>query len=228
MSRVTTAALAVGAILLAGAAHPAVAQQFSADLVPLSAEHPDLPQSKIYVSGTKIRMEQQSGKGTVLIDSAADTAFVLMPQQKTYMDVKAMGHMSQMFRPLDPNNPCPGWEKLAQETKQDDATWSCKRIGNETVGGRSAVKYEATSSKGEIAHAWIDPQLKFLVKSDDSKGSGMELRDIKEGAQPDDLFAIPADYQLTDMQQMMQRMRQQHGAPKPDAAAPSPDGAAKP
>jgi hypothetical protein len=215
MIRVTTAAVAFGAILLVGAVHPAAAQQFSADMVPLSAAHPDIQPSKIYVAGTKMRMEQEGGKGTVLVDSAADTAFILMPQQKMYMDAKAMGRATQMFKPLDPNNPCPRWEELAKETKHDDATWTCKRIGSEAVNGRSTVKYEATSSKGEVAHAWIDPQLKFMVKTDDSKGGGMELRNIKVGAQPDTLFVIPADYQKMDMQEMMQRMMQQRGGAKP-------------
>ncbi len=198
---------------------PAAAQQFSADLVAAGRE--DSP-GKIYVSDGKVRMERVSGgPGTMLVDSHANTAFVLMPQQKMYVDVGSRGGMAQVFRPVAPNNPCPQWQEIAKQMQKDAADWSCKRVGSETVNGRSTVKYQASSSQSQTEYIWIDTSLKYMVKSEDGKGQGMELRNIKEGAQPASLFEIPAGYQKADMsqmmQQMMQQMKQQHGpgAPPP-------------
>jgi hypothetical protein len=41
----------------------------------------------------------------------------------------------------------------------------------------------------------------------------MELRNIKEAAQPAELFQIPADYKKLDASQMRQGMPQQNGKP---------------
>ena len=194
---------------------PAAAQQFSADLV--ATGHEDTP-GKIYVSNGKVRMERSvGGPGTMLVDSGANTAFVLMPQQKMYLDVSSRGGLTQVFRPVDPNNPCPQWKEIAKQAHKDEADWSCKRIGGETVNGRSAVKYQASSSQGQTAYVWVDTGLKFIVKTEDAKGQGTELRHIEEGPQPASLFEIPAGYQKMDMSQMMQQRMPQRGpgAPPP-------------
>jgi hypothetical protein len=192
---------------------PAAAQQFSADLVTTGRQGGP---AKIYVSDGKVRMENQSaGPGTMLADAHANTAYVLMPQQKMYIDMKSAGRMTQVFMPVDPNNPCPQWQAMAKEGRKDTTDWTCKRIGSETVNGRSTVKYQAASPQGETHYAWLDTRLKFLVKTQDPDGKGMELQNIKEGAQPASLFEIPAGYQKMDMTQMMQQMQQQRGGAKP-------------
>jgi len=100
---------------------------------------------------------------------------------------------------------------MAKAAHKDTADWSCKRVGEETVNGRGAVKYQATSPQGKVQYAWLDTKLKFLVKSEDPEGRSMEFRNIKEGAQPASLFEIPAGYRKMDMQQMIQERMQQHG-----------------
>ena len=98
---------------------------------------------------------------------------------------------------------------------KDEGAWTCKRIGPERVNGRSTVKYEATSPKGEHVTGWIDPKLKFLVKTESAQGRGMELRNIQEGPQQASLFEVPAGYQKMDMGDMMKRMMPQGGAKPP-------------
>jgi hypothetical protein len=61
------------------------------------------------------------------------------------------------------------------------------------VSGRKALKYEGTSSSGEVNHFWLDQKLGLLVKWDDRISAG-ELRNFTQGPQPAGLFEIPADY----------------------------------
>jgi len=207
MVRYLPAALAIG--LIAG---PAAAQQFSADLVNAGGE---AGSGKIYVSDGRVRMETTAapGRGTMVADTRANTAYVLMPAQKMYLDMSSNGHMAQVFTPIDPNNACPRLQELAQQGHPDAAQWTCKRVGSEAVNGRSTVKYQADTPQGEVYLAWIDAHLKFMVKTQDPSGKGMELRNIKEGAQPASLFEVPADYRKLDMSQMQQMM--QRGGAKP-------------
>ena len=82
-------------------------------------------------------------------------------------------------------------------------------VGNETVNGRSAVKYEGTNSGGEPSSVRLDPKLRFPVKWQ-GKSSGAELRNIQEGTQSASLFEIPAGYTKMDIGHMMQQHSQQH------------------
>ncbi len=208
MVRTLPAALAI--VLIAG---PAAAQQFSADLVDAAGEGGS---GKLYVSDGKVRMENASapGRGTMVADTQANTAYVLMPAQKMYLDMSGSGRMTQIFTPIDPNNACPRLRELAQEAHKDAGEWTCKRVGGEALNGRSTVKYQAGTPQGQTYLAWIDTNLKFMVKTQDPTGKGMELRNIKEGAQPASLFELPADYRKLDMSQM-QQMLQQRGGAKP-------------
>ena len=199
--------MALGLAVLAG---PAAAQQFSADMV-TSGGHEGKP-GKIYVSGDKVRMD--NGHGAMIADGKADKTYVLMPEQKMYMDMPAKGgQMTQIFMPVDVQNPCPQWQKIMSKDK-DNAITSCKRVGEEQVNGRNAVKYQATGNDGKVHYAWLDTKLRFLVKTQDPDGNGMQLQNIKEGTQAASLFELPSDYRKFDMQQMMQQ-RMQSGAQHP-------------
>ena len=214
-------ALAAAALFASGGG--VAAQQFSADLVSgEQAASPDRPAQKIYVSDGKVRMERAGARGgAVIADANSKTTIMLMPQQKAYMDMTQMGPMGQMMvralMPVDPNNPCPQWQEMAKAANRNGAEgggdWTCKRIGNETVNGRSTIKFEADSPKGERHYAWVDPKLKFLVKSQNADGRGMELRNIAEGPQQASLFEIPAGYQKMDIAQMMRQMMPQGAKP---------------
>ncbi len=203
----TCAALALGAALAIAA--PVAAQQFSADMMTTTGNGGSGPvRQKVFVSNGKMRFEGSGGHGVVITDAAAQTAVILMPAQKMYMDAPpATGRMMPLLMTLDPNNPCPQFQAMARQWQKDGGEWSCKRLGAEKVGDRNTVKYEAVSPKGEHHFAWIDPKLRFIVKTEGEQGRGMELTNIKEAPQPASLFEIPADYQKMDMSEMMKKMR---------------------
>jgi len=100
------------------------------------------------------------------------------------------------FRAADPENACDEWRKIAATHNG-----SCHKIGDETVNGRTTVKYEGTSDDGNAGSVWIDTKLHFPVKWQGKNGAG-ELRNIEEGAQPSSLFVVPAGYQKMDLGKM--------------------------
>jgi hypothetical protein len=190
---------AILALLLLGL--PAVAQltlpQFSADLQMTGRGGQEMT-GKMYFGGQHMRMDMDMrGHQSIMItDVAKKTSYMLMPQQKMYMEFNAQmagrrGPDTQDMKPMDINNPCANQEGV-----------TCKKVGTETVNGRSCDKWVFTGKNGETRTAWIDQKLHFPVKME-SESTTWEMKNIKEGAQPASLFEIPSDYQKMDMGGMM-------------------------
>jgi hypothetical protein len=189
------------AIVLA-ASLVAAQSEFSADIVDL--QKPGAPAlAKIYFAKDKMRVETQGsnarGGGAVIINFATQNSLILMSQQHMYMEMpmqsqqQRMNFASAFFRAGDVENACGDWQKMAT-----NAQGTCHKVGNETVGGRSTVKYEATNANGDVSHFWLDPKLRFPVKWQ-GKSSDGELRNINEGTQPANLFEIPAGFTKMQM-----------------------------
>jgi hypothetical protein len=198
--------------LVAASPLPAAAQQYTADLVMNfgSSANAEPQAQKLYVADGKFRLES---RGHVLISDGSAT-HMLMPQMKAYLDPPASMMLGQMFALGDEKDLCARWQEAVRHAQPEQGEgWKCSRVGNDTVDGRSTVKYQATSPKGETGYAWVDPKLHAVLKTESAKGSGMELRNIKEAAQPAELFQIPADYKKLDASQMRQGMPQQNGKP---------------
>ena len=162
------ALLAALALLLA---EPALAQQFSAEMVPIGpgAEQAKLPPQKIYVSGGKMRTEMAGPGGlrVVIADSQAGTAYMIMPQQKTYMELPRRNEAAAWSK-IDPENACPQWEELAKKSGQPDAAgWDCARIREEPIANRLAVKYEATSPEESLRLLdWWEAELQACYRGE--------------------------------------------------------------
>jgi hypothetical protein len=172
-------------------------QEFSADVVDNSAKASS--KGKIYASKDKLRFEgfrQAAGDpGAMIINFAAQTADILIPERKMYFESPLQGSTTQrsfkFFRATDAENACDEWQKMVAKPGG-----SCHKLGNEVVNDRSTVKYQGTSADGTVSYVWIDQKLRFPVKWE-SKNGGGELHNLQEGAQPASLFVVPADYQKT-------------------------------
>ena len=196
-----------------GIGHRALAQDFSADVVSNKQGNGGL--SKIYSTKDKARWEVQEknagmGPSALIVDEAQGKWLVLMEQRHMYMDSLPMMMKSpvitQFWHVSDVNDACPQWKKIAEQSKADKNWGSCTKVGGDTLNGRSTVKYEGVSTKGDKAYYWVDTKLKCVIKADSGSGS-FELRNIQEGSQPASLFEIPAGYTKFDMGSMggMQR-----------------------
>ncbi|HKW68498.1 MAG TPA: hypothetical protein VJP04_14485 [Terriglobales bacterium] len=183
------------------------AQEFSADFVRIGNDRSRSGPSKIFVGKDKMRMEGsergQFGGGAMIIDFANQKTLMLMPAQKMYMESMPQMKMQEknmLFRPDDPNNACPQYISLVKKHNPNENV-TCRKVGEDTVNGRAAIKYAGTSNNGS-GFVWIDPKLRFVVRWLDDKGDGTELRNIQEGTQDARLFEVPSDYHKFDMQQM--------------------------
>ncbi len=187
------------------AVHP---QPFSADMQFSSSRSGGMTRDmtgKMYFGSGHVRMDVQGGTrgGSVVItDFKTQVTDILMPEQKMYMEHKAgemAGHrpgMMPSIKPFeDPDNPCAGENGM-----------TCKKVGVETVNGRTCDHWQITDKNGKVSNVWIDQKLHFPIKTvgDDST---WELSNIQEGEPSASLFQIPSGYTKMDMGSMMQMGR---------------------
>lgn len=189
------------------------AQDFSADVV--NAQHEKGGMQKMYATKDKIRFDVGSddarmGPTSLIFDEGQNKYFAVMSARHMYMEaprVMTRQVVSRFFRVQDVNDACPQWKKAAEDAGTAQDWGSCTKVGSDTVNGRSAVKYEGTSKKGEKMHVWVDTKLHCVIKTEDKGGSNFELRNIQEGSQPSSLFEIPAGYTKFDLGAMMQQQQ---------------------
>ena len=194
------------------AASLVMAQDFSADVVNARGGERI---KKIYSTKDKVRYEvagqnQAMGPTAVIVDQTQNKWLVLLSERHMYMDswpaMMKKPIITQYWHVQDVNDACTQWKKLAEQG--DYQNWgSCTKIGSDTVSGRSTVKYEGVSSKGEKNYIWVDTKLHCVIKMDGGTGGGMELTNIQEGSQPASLFEVPGGYTKFDLGSMMQRQR---------------------
>lgn len=190
MSRKLAFRLAGSVLLLAV---PALSQDFSADLVRQKPQN--VATTKVAVSGDKVRFEVAGPKSSsfAIINVAQRTSTMVLTDSKSYV-VSPPGHLVSsipLFHIDDPENACKAWEKSM------DNPGTCKKVGDDTVNGREAVKYTGALENGDTGTAWIDRKLHFAIKWEGEKGAA-ELQNIQEGPQDAKLFDIPSDYQKLD------------------------------
>ena len=177
------------------------AQQFSATLV--SAEKGEQkPPSKFYISNTKVRIEPQGQNNVVIVDNSTQMMDVLLPAQHTYIETKitqAGPRANQLgllaFHTNDVENACDDLQKIRSKPG------TCHKVGDESVDGRSAVRYEGVSGDGYAGKIWVDKNLKYPIKWDDENGTG-EFQNIDDSSPSASLFEIPAGYQKMDNSMM--------------------------
>lgn len=192
MSRKLTLRL-TSVLLLLWASLPALAQQFSADLVRQKPQ--GAATTKVSVSGYKMRLEVtvQTKQSYVIMDLAQRTSLMVLPDSKAYI-VSPPGRTSAsipFFHIDDPDNACPAWERSVANPG------SCKKVGDDTLKGRSAVKYTGIAGDGDTGTAWVDSKLHFVTKWEGQK-SAAELENIQEGPQAASQFVVPSDYEKLD------------------------------
>ncbi len=180
-------------LLLVLVSSPALAQQFSADLVRLKPG--GAAPSKVFVSGDKARFEAGSGAhlSVVVADLKQRTGFLVLPDDKSYsmLPPGQLSYAIPFFHAVDPENACGAWETAIGKPG------TCTKAGDETVNGRAAVKYSGTAGNGDTGSAWVDRKLGFVIKWEGQAGAA-ELRNIQERPQSVLLFEVPKDYQRAD------------------------------
>ncbi len=158
---------------------------------------------KLYVSKSKMRQEAvQDGQTRITIsDPEQGVAWILNPERKEYVEMKGPtptgGAAAGGGRPPMP-------DEAGHPCQQQSSGLKCTKLGSETVNGRTADKWEVVATQGQETFRstmWVDPRLRLPVKAEFPGGVQSELRDVKEGPQPAELFTVPADYKKVELPQ---------------------------
>lgn len=163
-------------IVLAASAAQAAGKEYSADMVMHSANG-DVS-GKVYASGQLLRYEM--GPAVTITRLDRKTSYVLMPEQKMYME-----------QPMDPS-------AGVRAGVESEGNATLEPLGQETFDGRSVEKVKVTTTDANgstVVYQWIDSDgLPAKVEAEDGSWS-VEYRNKAAGPQPADLFEVPADYQ---------------------------------
>ena len=142
--------------------------EFSADFIQ-SMPQQESQQGKIYIGNEQVRTEVTvSDEAMVqIIDMKQQAAYMLDPEQQTYMEHKAgPGEMMPETAAKDAN-PCAGMQNL-----------SCNKIGVEAINGRPAEKWELKSTAQEQSSQmliWLDQERHILVRQTFPDGATYSL-----------------------------------------------------
>lgn len=168
-------------ILLLFSVSVASADEFSADMK--STMDGRVSKGKMFVSGKKIRMETEGNVTIYRPDKKV--MWIVMDKDKSYMEM-----------PIDES-------QLPKTEEKVKGEMSRKHLGAETVNGYKCDKYEVTykpnKGKSETMLQWISKDMKFPVKTADTKGKWTtEFSNIKKSA-PGDVFDPPKGYKKMQM-----------------------------
>jgi hypothetical protein len=187
------------------------AHEFSADIVSRDADGVSVGTgARLYVANRRVRIETpEASAGFFLIDGAAGTALFVRPAQQLFLDAKQSTRLTQIFVPVDPNDPCRQWQRAAKIAGVPGAggDWRCGRVDPAIVEGRRTIEYRVTSPDQKSTRAWIDPDLEFPIKVRAADGTTITLEHIRVEAQPASLFAMPSGYRKSDPQALIERIK---------------------
>ena len=130
------------------------AYEFSADIVSRDADGVSVGAgARLYVAKRMVRIETpEASAGFFLINGVAGTAFFVRPAQRVFMDAKLSTRLTQIFVPVDPNDPCRQWQAAAKNAGVSSAggDWRCARIDTVIVVPSAACTLTGNSSSGSI------------------------------------------------------------------------------
>ncbi|MBI2878430.1 MAG: DUF4412 domain-containing protein [Candidatus Rokubacteria bacterium] len=144
---------------------------------------------KIFVSPDKSRLEMTlEGQRQVMIARLDKRVFwMLMPEERMYVEMPIPERPEDALSGRDPT------QKIER-----------RLVGSETVSGHPTKKYKVTvAGKDEtyVGYQWLAQDLGELpIRWEDEQGTArVELRNIKVGRQPAELFEVPAGFQKLAM-----------------------------
>ncbi len=170
---------------------PVIGAEFVADVV----QH--IPAGtmtgKVYVKGKNYRQEMtmMGMKHITIYREDKDVAWVLMPAQMTYMEMKGESIKSAAFSGKE-------LEEIADK----------KYLGEEKVNGYKCKKYRYVyhdKSMGTVTQ-WVakklDYPIKIVMESPVSGKTTIEYKNIKQKKLSNSLFVVPKEYEKMNMPMM--------------------------
>jgi outer membrane lipoprotein-sorting protein len=163
--------LAVGLLVATCSSVVLAAVEFSAEMIQQGPEG-QTSSGKMFVGHNRMRTEM-SHQGQQIIrvtDEGRGVEWILFPEQKKYMEQKLGVPGGQesgaMSKPVE--DPCGGMPGLI-----------CRKLGEEDIGGRKAVKWEMVAShQGQTMKStqWIDKERGVPLRQEMPNGQTSELK----------------------------------------------------
>jgi hypothetical protein len=181
-------------VMTAALAAPAMSQpvQFKAN-VKMKTSDGNAATGTMYFGGAKTRTElAMDGQNVVMLaDPRAKSQIILLPGEKTYMQMPiGEGPLSMpVLGPADGGNPC----------TEGSTNSNCVKGKTESLNGHETVRWEYNDINGTVTRAWVSTRLRFPLRIEGDDGSSMELTGVAEGAQPASLFGVPAGYKKMEI-----------------------------
>jgi hypothetical protein len=167
--------LATGLLVAGSAAAESDGKEFSAEMVQRGPEG-EMSSGKMFVGDGKMRSEMvHQGQQVVRItDTERGVEWMLFPEQKKYMErqLAAPGGEKPPMAASPADDPCAGMPGL-----------TCRKVGEETLSGRTAVKWEMVAShQGQTMKStqWIDKERGVPLRQEMPNGQTTELKIVGE------------------------------------------------
>lgn len=140
------------------------------------------PDGSIHVKGEKVRIEEATDSGPLVIVFDGAHVFLLRPAQKIYVELPK--------------------EQAAYATVPPSSLRGMRKVGTDTVAKKACSIWEARLSTpfGKVLQrVWVEDSAKDYVflRALTRTGRGASLFDVVEprrAPQPDSLFEVPKDY----------------------------------
>lgn len=185
----------------------AYAQQFSADIVSMNGET-SVQLGSLRVSEHKVRLEISEFAGTFfLIDVAKPASYFVRPGARVFMEARQSSPLTQMFVPVDPDDPCRQWQAMAAlAAPVESDKWHCAREGEGTVENRTADVYRIVApSDGFVASVDRERKFPLQIKTADET---IVVTNIHDQPQPAQSFEIPPGTRKFDPRTLIDRIQQ--------------------
>jgi hypothetical protein len=197
------------ASLLAGGSVPAKAQALSADIV-MMRDEVVLPVGRLWALDGKVRIEtSEFANAFFLVDVSKPSAYFVRPAMHIYMDARRSSRLTRLFVPVDPNDPCWRWQRMAQLAGvAGEQDWRCEQIGEEMIDGRNTTVFRASFAPGQQYLGWIDRTQKFPLRIKTEDGATVALKGIRDEAQPASAFELPPDLRKFSPEALVERIKQ--------------------
>jgi hypothetical protein len=120
------------------------------------------------------------------------------PAEKWRIEIPAEGQTLLGFQWIDRERGIPLRQQMPGGVRTE-----LRFLSMDEVAGRPVEKWELTTSGGgrepARSHQWYDPALGLAVRQTMPGGYVTELRGVETGAQPEELFRVPPDYERVTM-----------------------------
>lgn len=167
---------------------------FAADVTMVDAADPEFAGvGRLHSAGTLARLVSSVDDVSMVFiaEMGGEDFITLFPEQRLYMVTAwpdaAAGLESWFVR--DQADPCGA---------AADAYMTATALGNERVQGRAVEVWRCSRDNGAGQSAvytlWHDPSLGWPLRMEEDRGLLIEVSNIREGAQPPELFQLPPGY----------------------------------